>query len=345
MASIKQGYERILVATDFSPPADAALKQAVWLARQVGARITLAHTLPDLRRVVHSASYRAKLDLLYGEGDDFQREVRRESDTKMRRMILNLNAVDLDVKFETLLGEPFVEITHAVQQEGYDLVLAGTRGLAAWEQFFVGSTAKRLIRKCPAAVWIVKTEHIGPPKVVLAATDFSEVSCKAVTQGLWVAQQANAEFHLLHVIDSMDIPEDVISKIPQGSSLRNEINEEANERLESFIKSLNSDRSRIQSHLAWGTPWKDIGRTAQHLKADLIAMGTVGRSGIKGVLLGNTAEKVLGTCDCSILTVKPDDFVSPIQPASWTLHPGPKSDSRKPFQTTLEEEGDVGGKN
>ena len=143
---------------------------------------------------------------------------------KLRRMIVDLNAMDLDVKFETLLGEPFVELTHAVQAEGYDLVLAGTRGLAAWEQFFVGSTAKRLIRKCPSAVWVVKAEHAGPPKVVLAATDFSDVGYKAVTEGLWVAQQANAEFHLLHVIDSMDVPEDVISKIPQGSLLRNEIN-------------------------------------------------------------------------------------------------------------------------
>jgi universal stress protein E len=55
--------------------------------------------------------------------------------------------------------------------------------------------------------------------------------------------------------------------------------------------------------------------------ADVIAMGTVGRSGIRGMLLGNIAEKVLATCDCSILTVKPDDFVSPIQPAFWPLHP------------------------
>jgi nucleotide-binding universal stress UspA family protein len=322
MTSIKQGYERLLVATDFSPHADAAIEQAVWLARQSGARIVLAHTLPDLRRALHGTSYQARLDLLYGEGDLLQRELRQESETKMRRMILDLNAMDLDVKFETLLGEPFVELTHAVQAEGYDLVLAGTRGLAAWEQFFVGSTAKRLIRKCPASVWIVKAEHVGPPKVVLAATDFSEVSCQAVAQGLWVAQQADAEFHLLHVIDSRDVPEDLIAKIPQGSSLRNEINREAESRLESFIETLNTDRSRIHSHLACGIPWKDIGRTAQHLNADLIAMGTVGRSGIKGVLLGNTAEKVLGTCDCSTLTVKPADFVSPIQPPFWPLHPG-----------------------
>ena len=187
--------------------------------------------------------------------------------------------------------------------------------------------SKRLIRKCPAAVWVVKAEHAGPPKVVLAATDFSDVSYKAVTQGLWVAQQANAELHLLHVIDSMDLPDDVSLKSSQGSLLRNELTEEAKKRLESSLESLNTDRRRIHSHLAWGTPWKDIGRTAHHLNADLIAMGTVGRSGIKGLFLGNTAEKVLGTCDCSILTVKPDGFVSSIDPASWPLHPRPKGDT------------------
>lgn len=323
MAVSQVGYKQILVATDFSSHADAALKQAVWLARKTGAGIVLAHTLPDLRRAVHSSSYKARLDLLYGEGDLFQREIRQESDTKMRRLILNLNATDLDVKFETLLGEPFVEITHAVQQEGYDLVLAGTRGLAAWEQFFVGSTATRLIRKCPASVWIAKEEHDGPPKVVLASTDFSEVSFKAVKQALWVAQQAESEFHLLHVVDSMDVPEDVISKIPEGSSLRNEINAEAQKRLETFVDSVATDRSRIRLHLDFGTPWKDICRTARNVRADLIALGTVGRSGIKGLLLGNTAEKVLNTCDCSILTVKSDGFVSPIAPACWPLHPGP----------------------
>jgi nucleotide-binding universal stress UspA family protein len=266
MTAIKQGYERILVATDFSPYADAALKQAVWLARQTGARIVLAHTLPDLRRAVHGTSYQARLDLVYGEGDRFQRELRKDSDTKLRRMIVNSNAMDLDVKFETLLGEPFVELIHAVQAEGYDLVLAGTRGLAAWEEFFVSSTAKRLIRKCPAAVWIVKAEHAGPAKVVLAATDFSDVSFKAVTQGLWVAQQANAEFHLLHVMDSTDLPEDVISKIPQGSSLRQDITEDAEKRLDTLRESLQADRSRIQVHLSWGTPWKEVGRMAKDLR-------------------------------------------------------------------------------
>lgn len=312
-------YDRILVAVDFSPDAAAALKQAVWLARQTGVQIVLAHTIPDLSKSVYWGPYEREMN---------QRELRDRSDTAMRRMIVDLNAMDLDVKFETLLGEPFVEITHAVQEEGYNLVLAGTRGLGKWEQFFVGSTAKRLIRKCPSSVWIVKVGHICPPKVVLAATDFSDVSLKAVKEGLRVAQQASAEFHLLHVVDSKDVPEDLISRIPKGSSLRQEINEEATRRLEEFLDSLAVDRTQIQVHLSWGTPWQEIQRISRHQAADLIVIGTVGRSGIKGLLLGNTAEKVLDTCDCSILTVKPDGFVSPIDPASWQLHPGPEEEGQ-----------------
>jgi nucleotide-binding universal stress UspA family protein len=209
-----------------------------------------------------------------------------------------------------------------VQAEGYDLVLAGTRGLGGWEQIFVGSTARRLVRKCPASVWIVKAEHTGPPRAVLAPVDFSDVSRKAAAHGLQVARCAGAAFHLLHVIDSRDVPEDAILKVPQGSSLREEINAETKWQLDAFMESLPGDHSRIKRHLSWGTPWKEIQRLAHHLAVDLIALGTVGRSGIQGLLLGNTAEKVLAACDVSILTVKPEGFVSPIQPACWPLHPG-----------------------
>jgi len=310
----KIGYNKILVATDFSEAFDSSLNLAVWLTRQFGSKLVLAHTLPDLRRAAHAASYKARIDLLSGDGEIFDREIRQNSDSRLRQTIIALEATDIDIKFETLLGEAFVEITHAVQQEGYDLVLAGTRGHTKWEELFVGSTAKRLIRKCPTSVWIVHAENAGQPKVLLAATDFSDVSRKAVLEGLLVAEQANADFHLLHVIDSGDVPPDVISRIPHGSSLEQEIQEEAQRRLDGFVNSLGATRVQVESHLIFGTPWKEIQRLVQQLNADLIVMGTVGRNGIEGLLLGNTAEKVLDHCDCSILTVKPDGFVSPIAP-------------------------------
>jgi len=308
------GYNKILVATDFSEASVSSLNLAVWLTRQFGSKLVLAHILPDLRLAAHAASYKARNDLLSGDGEIFDREIRQNSDSRLRQTVIALDATDIDVKFETLLGEAFVEITHAVQQEGYDLVLAGTRGHTKWEQLFVGSTAKRLIRKCPASVWIVKAEHAYPPKVILSPTDFSDVSRKAVLEGLWVAEKANAEFHLLHVIDSGDIPETIASTSPQASASRQEVNERAMRRLDEFLGTLGIDKSRIRAHLSFGTPWKEIQHLVKVLKVDLIAIGTVGRNGIEGLLLGNTAEKVLDHCDCSILTVKPDGFVSPIAP-------------------------------
>jgi universal stress protein E len=312
----ENGYQRILVAMDFSAHSEAAFLQAVWLARTQGASIVLVHTLPDLRQVAHRASALAKLDLLQGEGEIFQREVRQVSDAKMRQLIQKHRAEDLDIKVETLLGEPFVELIHAVQSEGYDLVLAGTRGMAGWQQFLVGSTASRLIRKCPASVWVVKDEHIGPPKVVLTATDFSTVGWKAVKRGALIAKNAKASMHLLHVIDEGDIPKSLFD-----SKSRQEIIDSVERRLYDGLESSGVDRDDVTLHLSTGTPWQEVARLSKHLSVDLIAMGTVGRNGIPGLLLGNTAEKVLNTCDCSILAVKPDNFVSPIEPASWPLHP------------------------
>ena len=67
-----------------------------------------------------------------------------------------------------------------------------------------------------------------------------------------------------------------------------------------------------QQHLVRGSASREIPALAQRLDADLIVMGTVGRSGIAGFFMGNTAETVLYQIDCSVLAVKPAGFVSPV---------------------------------
>lgn len=310
-------YKRILVATDFSPPASAALQQAVWIATATGASVDVLHTIPSFQRLAPSVTgpeVGFQLDFLVNEGEsleDLEAEAVRDAEVKMRRMMEQIPDPVM-LRPAVQIGEAYAEITLSVLREGYDLVLVGTRGLAPWEQFLVGSTAKRLIRNCPSSVWIVKAEHFAPPKTILAATDFSEASRKAVMEGLMIAEHVDATLHLIHVVDSNDVPEDLISHIPQGSSLKQEIIKEATERLDDFVETLPVDRARIQTHLLWGTPWQEIQHAVKDIGADLVVIGTVGRSGIVGLLLGNTAEKLLDVCDCSILTTKPDNFRSPL---------------------------------
>jgi len=108
------GFKSILVAIDFSAFSDAALSQAIWLARQCGARLVLAHAIEDLRRAAHVTSSEAKRDILSGEGDLFQKEIRSMSDQKLRDQIASIKPSELKISSETLLGEAFVEVIHAV---------------------------------------------------------------------------------------------------------------------------------------------------------------------------------------------------------------------------------------
>ncbi len=314
-------YHRILVATDFSAQAEAALRHAVWLARRCQAQLTLVHVLFDRPgNVLFEAGMGGVLDdadrlIEQAHGvarQSAHRKAEAAADERLRKLVHDVQADDLSVATTTLVGEPFVEITRFAQREKIDLILIGSTGLSAWEEFLIGSTATRLVRKCPSAVWIARSLDRGPPRKILAATDFSDLGRKAVDEAWQIAQLASAELHLLHVIDGLDLPEDVVGQTPEGVSIRKRVNDNAERRLDEFIHTLGLDPGVVHRHLSWGTPWKEIGHFAQHFQIDLVVIGTVGRSGIRGLLLGNTAERVLHTCGCGILTVKPTAFESPI---------------------------------
>lgn len=328
MATPFPGYESILAATDFSDHGIAALKRAAWIAQQSCKRLVVAHVVADIRKAIHHTSYRSRIEFLEGNEEHFQRELRREADNKLKHQILGLGSTGIEMKYETLLGEPYEELIHSVQQEGYDLVVAGTRGHNALQRLVMGSTAKRLVRKCPASVWIVKDKDIKPPRKILAAVDMSDVSRQALDQAIWTAQRADAQLHVLHGIESTGLSAEVLDTNVAGSpdgSLRKLIESEVSKQFETFLSMTDTGGVVTTKHLLWGSPAYEVVRLAKELNADLIVMGTIGRRGVEGLLLGNTAESVLTHCDCDVLTVKPAAFISPVKPASWSLHPGPES--------------------
>jgi nucleotide-binding universal stress UspA family protein len=67
-----------------------------------------------------------------------------------------------------------------------------------------------------------------------------------------------------------------------------------------------------QRHLIKGWPRKEIPALAERLDVDLVVMGTVARTGVPGLLMGNTAETILNQIDCSVLAIKPPGFKTPV---------------------------------
>lgn len=84
------------------------------------------------------------------------------------------------------------------------------------------------------------------------------------------------------------------------------------EELDFLLKENHIPRQAGNIHLAEGGIEDVIKMSIADLKIDVVVMGSVARSGIPGLLIGNKAEKILNTIKCTVLTVKPDGFVSPI---------------------------------
>ena len=80
-----------------------------------------------------------------------------------------------------------------------------------------------------------------------------------------------------------------------------------------WIGSEKSQAIKPKTHLPKGDPSEVVPRLARTLRVDLIVMGTVARTGIPGLIIGNTAESILSDIDCSLLAVKPEGFVTPIR--------------------------------
>ena len=87
----------------------------------------------------------------------------------------------------------------------------------------------------------------------------------------------------------------------------------AQDSLGAYLESRPEEVTAEDQHLIYGDPPVVIPWVVEKTETDLLVMGTVGRSGLYGFLMGNTAERILNKVDCSILAVKPSGFVCPVK--------------------------------
>lgn len=308
-------FRKILAATDFSDHARMALNQAVSLAKWYGASLTLMHVARDVRAAIEVMAFGAAGGLVTGKLDSIEGDVRRESDERLQQLVAECRVAGVTANCQTLVGTPFIQLIQQVQRQGFDLVVAGMHGQSKARRFWVGSTAGKLVRKCPSAVWIARPLLTAGLGTVLVPCDFSRVSQKALRAAAALALQADAELHLLHVYNLDELPQlmpDTSEVDEEVGRYRRIVRRGVIERLRQCLDELAIEPRRYTLHALPGIPWRTIGSAARRLKAELIVMGAVGRGGMAGLLIGNTAEKVLHTCTQSILTLKPDGFVSPV---------------------------------
>ncbi len=128
-----------------------------------------------------------------------------------------------------------------------------------------------------------------------------------------MASHHNAE---LHVVAAWGLPGQHYLRLHQFQAeldqFRKEMKKATRHWLDELTTQFKSDDVELHAHLVEGRASDVILKKAKKLSADLIVMGTVGRVGISGYFMGNTAERILADIGCSVLAVKPSGFQSPI---------------------------------
>jgi universal stress protein E len=336
MDTSKEVFRKILVPTDFTPAADAALEQAADLARRNNAEITVAHVVKEVYTTLQVMAYAPTWGPMSGELADGEQAAVERAHEGLRALVSPYEASGARIRRQVLVGAPFVEIIHAVQRDGYDLVVAGTRGQGAVKRALVGSTATKLARKCPCPVWIARPRNARNLNSLLVPLDFSDVSGKILELAASLAVSTGATLHLLHVFDTSDLhgvpllPE--VTKA-EFSRYRRQVRRAALDQLQRLSESLTVKPSQTTLNVSPGIPWQVVRTIARRVDADVVVMGSVGRGGIPGLLIGNTAEKVLHNGEVPLLIVKPDGFVSPVPPPEQVASEQPAFQARQPVAT------------
>ncbi len=309
-------FKNILYVADFSADQTSAIKRVLALADANQADLTVLLVEDPPRLGILS-------ELL--PPDEIDQRLRQQQMDKLKALLAPYERDGL--RTLTYIGKPFVEIIRTAIANRHDLVIKAASATGIGDRFFV-SQDMHLLRKCPCPVWLMRANETPRYTKILAALDFDpwhpEPEGERLNQRILelssaIALADFAELHVVHVWDSMLATwADSIAK----QSLENQINQErlryqngleaVVDRLRQVLDSQTFDFLSPKLHLLRGEARDEIPQLAASLEVDLLVMGTVARTGVSGLFIGNTAELILNQIDCSVLAIKPDDFVSPV---------------------------------
>ncbi len=239
----------------------------------------------------------------------------------------------LDIRFDVLVGKTYLEVIRAVLANAYDLVIKPAEN-PTWAQRLFGSDDLHLLRKCPCPVWLMKPPEKANYSCIVAAVDPDPLDPLTAEAGRdlnrkileLAAAQALSDFASLHIVHAWEAFAETIM-LSKGDGSRaggaDYVDKEQRrhrtelyrltEQLRGWIGKEAYDYLSPSVHLPQGPAKKVIPPLVAELQADLVVMGTVARTGIPGLIIGNTAESILNQLACSVLAVKPHGFKTPVQ--------------------------------
>ncbi len=311
-------FKNILLVCNFKTKQNMAVERAVSLAQQNEARLTVIAVVKDIPADMGMAITAIPPQELF-------ELVIKDRQEKVDTLVADMVKQGVDARSLVVTGTPFLEIIRQVLRDKHDLVILAAEGKGGIKKRLFGSTSMHLMRKCPCPVWVVKPEKRTKYKKIMAAVDVTSDSPDVERNSLnplilqLASSLARMDNSKLHVVQVWSVYGEGYMKMRGNISdksirdLRKRNKRQSAFRLDSLLAGIDLKGIISHRHLPRNKDVaKAIVKQAKNKAIDLLVMGTVCRTGLAGFIIGNTAEKVLSEVNCSVLTVKPEGFVTPV---------------------------------
>lgn len=273
--------KRILLASDFTEASHAAEVDAVVLARTFDAEVKLVHVQPF--------SWEKSADLAARGKAGLRARTERLRDSKVRV---------LDP--ELLHGSAAETLIRAAEATDFDLIVIG----AGSRSSVVGATAETVGRFAEQPVWIARPRTKARIERILCGVDGSPASEHAARDATMLASSLSAQLMFAHVVDTTD--SDILASAQPEEQLRIlRLKQATMASVGRFLDDLSPLRLAATRRYESGQPADVLRRIAHEESFDLLVMGRVGAGGLRRVLLGSTAERLLRRLQCGLFLTSP----------------------------------------
>lgn len=298
-------FNHVLVVIDPSQQEQKALSRAVEIARLTHCHLTVFLSIYDL-------SYEMTT-MLSGEEREAMRlavmaDKRDWIDELMARYIPSGMAFNVTVEV-VWHNRPFEAIIEHAKQGDYDLIVKATHPHDSLKALIFTPTDWHLLRKAPCAVLLVK-EHAWPMhgKVLACINAGSQkdyhlqLNDRLIKVGSQMAALLEAELHCVNAYPGTPIQ--VAIEIPEFNAM--EYSEKMLHHHQDALHRLAQHYSIAPNacHIKEGLPEDVIPRVAEQLDAEMVVIGTIGRTGLSAAIIGNTAEYVIDRLNCDVLALR-----------------------------------------
>ena len=200
---------------------------------------------------------------------------------------------------------PFQAIIEEAEKNRINMIVMGRRGRTGLRRLLMGSVTAKVIGHSPCNVLVVPRAAEIRYQKLLVATDGSKYSMAAANQAVGIAKRCGAELFVISVVPSETAsPFDTVHTEVKHETIAEKEFREGEKNVNDLLVIARQEGVDVSGLVIEGRPYEAIVEHAREKGADLIVMGSHGKTGIERLLMGSVTERVVGHADCAVLVVK-----------------------------------------